>query len=108
MERNGSMPNLNATGSRMQVDKITKLKFSYDNYLSSLVAKCVFQRIEKKIMSNIEVQKKVFRDEFHNLETQLLPLREELDSINELKIKKKTLDEKIEVLEMLSKSIVFC
>lgn len=108
MERNGSMPNLFATGPRTQVDKITELRFSYDNYLSSLMAKCAFQNIEKEITSNIDVQKKVFRDEFYNIKNQLVTLREELDSINKLKLKKKTLDENIEVLEMLSKSIMFC
>lgn len=107
LERNGSMPNLNATGNRLQLDKTTKLRFAYDKYLSSLEAKYVFQMIEKNISSNINKQKKVFRDEFDILKNQLVTLSKELESINGLKIEKKLIDQKFEVLEMLNKAIVF-
>lgn len=97
------MPNLNATGNRLQLDKITKLRFAYDKYLSSLEAKYVFQMIEKNISSNVNEQKKVFRDEFNILKDQLVTLSKELEMINGLKIEKKLIDQKIEGLEMLSK-----
>lgn len=106
LERNGSMPNLNATGNRLQLDKTTKLRFAYDKYLSSLETKYVFQMIEKNISSNINKQKKVFRDEFDTLKNQLVTLSKELESINGLKIEKKLIDQKFEVLEMLSKLIL--
>jgi len=106
LERNGSMPNLNATGNRLQLDKITKLRFAYDKYLSSLEAKYVFQMIEKDISSNINEQKKVFRNEFDVLKKQLVTLSKELELINGLKIEKKLIDQKFEVLEMLSKHII--
>ncbi|XP_022183186.1 uncharacterized protein LOC111042798 isoform X2 [Myzus persicae] len=107
LERNGSMPNLNATGNRLQLDKITKLRFAYDKYLSSLEAKYVFQMIEKNISSNVNEQKKVFRDEFNILKDQLVTLSKELEMINGLKIEKKLIDQKIEGLEMLNKALVF-
>lgn len=97
------MPNLNLIGNRMQVDKTTKLRFEYDKYLSSLEAKYALQIVEKKINLNINEQKKVFREEFDILKKQLITLRNEIESINELKIEKKNIDEKFEVLEILSK-----
>lgn len=108
LERNGSMPNLNATGNRLQVDKITKLRFAYDKYLSSLEAKYVFQKIEQNISLNINEQKKVFRDEFDILKNQLVTLSNELEMINGLKIEKKLIDQKVEGLEMLSKQLLIC
>jgi len=72
------MPNLNATGNRLQLDRTTKLRFAYDKYLSSLEAKYVFQMIEKNISSNVNEQKKVFRDEFDILKDQLVTLSKEL------------------------------
>lgn len=102
------MPNLNATGNRLQLDKTTKLRFAYDKYLSSLEAKYVFQKIEKNISSNVNEQKKVFRDEFDSLKDQLVTLNNELEMINGLKIEKKIIDQKIEVLEMLSKPKLIC
>jgi len=102
------MPNLNATGNRLQLDKITKLRFAYDKYLSSLEAKYVFQMIEKNITANVNEQKKVFKDEFDVLKDQLVTLSQELETINELKIEKKMIDQKIEGLEMLSKQILNC
>ncbi|XP_025194002.1 uncharacterized protein LOC112593701 [Melanaphis sacchari] len=107
LERNGSMPNLNATGNRLQLDKTTKLRFAYDKYLSSLEAKYVFQMFEKNISSNIDKQKKVFRDEFDILKNQLVTLSKELESINGLKLEKKLIDQKYEVLEILNKALVF-
>lgn len=100
--RNGSMPNLNVT-SKTKVDKITKLRFEYDKYLSSLEAKYIFQMNEKKIMSNINKQKKIFNEEFNIIKQQLTALSNELEHINHLKIEKKTLDKKFEILQMLSK-----
>jgi len=97
------MPNLNATGNRTRVDKITKLRFEYDKYLSSLEAKYSFQIIEKKIIANITKQKTVFQEEFDILKKQLISLIEELDSINQLKMEKKNIDKKFELLEMLRK-----
>ncbi|CAI6350500.1 unnamed protein product [Macrosiphum euphorbiae] len=107
LERNGSMPNLNATGNRLQLDKTTKLRFAYDKYLSSLEAKYVFQKIEKNISSNVNEQKKVFRDEFDILKGQLVTLSNELEKINGLKTEKKLIDQKIEALEMINKALVF-
>ncbi|XP_060877801.1 uncharacterized protein LOC132950389 [Metopolophium dirhodum] len=107
LERNGSMPNLNATGNRLQLDKTTKLRFAYDKYLSSLEAKYVFQKIEKNISSNVDEQKKVFRDEFDILKDQLVTLSNELEKINGLKTEKKLIDQKIEALEMINKALVF-
>lgn len=103
LERNGSMPNLNLVGNRMQVDKTTKLRYEYDKYLSSLEAKYALQMVEKKITLNINEQKKVFREEFDILKKQLVSLSNEIEMINELKIEKKNIDEKFEVLEILSK-----
>jgi len=97
------MPNLNATGNRLQLDKITKLRFAYDKYLSSVEAKYVFQMIEKNISGNVNEQKKVFKDEFGMLKDQLVTLSQELETINGLKIEKKMIDRKIEGLELLSK-----
>lgn len=105
MERNGSMPNLSSTGSRVPVDKTMKLRFAYDKYLSSLEAKYTFQVTEKKITSNINEQTDVFRGEFDFLKKQLVTLTEELKLINEFKIEKENLDKKLEILEMLCKYI---
>ncbi|XP_001948663.1 uncharacterized protein LOC100168128 [Acyrthosiphon pisum] len=107
LERNGSMPNLSATGNRLQLDKTTKLRFAYDKYLSSLEAKYVFQQIEKNISSNVNEQKKVFRDEFVILKDQIVTLSNELEKINGLKTEKKLIDQKIEALEMINKALVF-
>lgn len=107
LERNGSMPNLNATGNRLQLDKTTKLRFAYDKYLSSLEAKYVFQKIEKNISSNVDEQKKVFRDEFNILKDHLVTLSKELEKINGLKTEKKLIDQKIEALEIINKALVF-
>lgn len=87
----------------MQVDKTTKLRFEYDKYLSSLEALYISQRVEKKIISNIDEQKKIFREEFNILKNQLVDLCKEIDLIKKLKIEKKNIDEKFEVLEILSK-----
>lgn len=100
------MPNLNLIGNRTQLDRTTKLRFKYDEYLSSLEAKHVFQKIEKKVVSNINEQKKVFLDEFNTLKIQLITLSDELNLKNQLKIEKKELDERIKVLEMLGKLII--
>lgn len=99
----GSMPNLSITGKRIRMDKTTKLRFEYDKYLSSLEAKCALQMTEKKVTTNINEQKRVFREEFSNLKEQLENLSKELESINKLKIEKKNLDKKIELLKILSK-----
>lgn len=96
------MPNLNVA-NKTKVDKITKLRFEYDKYLSSLEAKYIFQMNEKKIMSNINEQKKIFNEEFNIIKKQLTALSNELEHINNLKIEKKTLDKKFEILQMLSK-----
>ncbi|XP_025422788.1 putative uncharacterized protein DDB_G0282133 isoform X2 [Sipha flava] len=107
LERNGSMPNLNTIGSRMRVDKITKLRFEYDKYLSSLEAKYTFQVTEKKITANINEQKNIFREEFNLLKEQLVTLTEKIKLISKLKIEKENLDKKCEVLEMLNKNTAF-
>lgn len=100
------MPNLLASGDRVQLDKTIKLKNAYDKYLSSLEAKYAFQTFEKKITSNINGQKKVFREELDILKKQLVTLNKEFESINGLKIEKKLIDQKFEVLEMLGKHIL--
>lgn len=100
------MPNLSTTGSRMRVDKTTKLRFEYDKYLSSLEAKYTFQVAEKKINSNINEQKNVFKEEFYLLKEQLAALTEEIKLISEFKIEKENLEKKCEVLEMLSMLIL--
>lgn len=97
------MPNLNLVGNRIQVDKTTKLRYEYDKYLSSLEAQYALQKIEKKITLNINEQKNVFREEFDILKKQLTTLSNEIELINELKIEKKNIDAKFEVLEILSK-----
>lgn len=102
LERNGSMPNINVVGES-RVDTVTKLRFEYDKYISSLEAKYVFQKIEKNVISNINGQKKVFIEEFNILYEQLSNLSEELEKINKLKIEKINLEKKIELLEKLSK-----
>lgn len=68
-----------------------------------MVGKHVFQKLEKKLTSNINEQKRVFVEEFENLKQQLVTLDNELKSINKLKLEKQEFDKKIEVLEMLSK-----
>jgi len=103
MERNGSMPNINMIGNRTPIDKTKQLRFEYDKYLNSVEAKHALQTIEKKITSNIIEQKKVFLEEFETLKNQLVTLSEELQSINELKMKKNDIVKKIEVLENISK-----
>lgn len=99
------MPNLNVT-SKTNVNKITKLRLEYDKYLSSLEAKYIFQMIEKKVMSNINEQKKVFNEELNIIKKQLTTLSNELEQINHLKIEKKTLNKKMEILQMLSKYLL--
>lgn len=102
LERNGSMPNINVVGNS-PVNTVTKLRFEYDKYLSSLEAKYVLQKIEKSVISNINEQKKVFIEEFNILHEQLSTLSEELKKKKKLKIEKEDLQKKIELLEMLSK-----
>ncbi|VVC40380.1 Hypothetical protein CINCED_3A015347 [Cinara cedri] len=105
-DSNGSMPNLNASGSRNnKIDKTTRLRFAYDEYLSSLEAKYIFQLNEEKINSNINQQKKVFMGEFDMLRKQMLSLIDKLKSINSLKIEKNSLDKKTEVIETLYKNV---
>lgn len=96
------MPNLSTTGSRMRVDKTTKLRFGYDKYLSSLGHNYSFQVNGKKITSNNNGQKNVFEENADFLKKESAILTEELNIRAKLIIVKKDLDKKIEVLKMLS------
>lgn len=98
------MPNLSVSDTRIRATNKTssiKLRLAYDKYLSSLEAKYVFEIAERNINSNLNEQKDVFREEFVTLKKQLQSLRDELESMDALKIEKNILDKKFEVIETL-------